>query len=218
VKGAIMQIEAAIFDMDGLMIDSEPLQWQAVNATLAPYGLALDEATWVQWVGRRASDSFAALKATHPTLPDVAELLERKNAEYRQRIPLVPAMPGLQYAIEHCRAAGLKLALASSSVRSDIDLVLTTLGLSGVFAVVVSGEDVVRSKPDPAIFLLAAERLAVLASRCLVFEDTNYGLTAAKAAGMYAIAVPGYFTQQQDFSQADRILSSLADFDLGRLG
>lgn len=213
-------LQAVIFDMDGLMIDSEPVQWRAMNSVVAPYGVTIDEPEWASMVGRRAVDNLALLSEKHHLEVDPAELVISKNAAYhdliRHRENVIP-MPGLYEAIDEARQAGLKLALGSSSVLGDIKIILKALSLSTTFDVVVSGDQVARGKPDPDIFLEVARRLAVHPSRCLVLEDTAHGVAAAKAAGMMCIAVPGHFTRHQDFSKADAVLKSLSELDFSRL-
>jgi HAD superfamily hydrolase (TIGR01509 family) len=126
-------------------------------------------------------------------------------------------MPGLYETIDAARAAGLKIALGSSSVLDDIEIILSALRLTGAFDAIVAGDQVAHGKPAPDIFLEAARRLEVEPARCLVLEDTAHGVIAAKAAGMLCVAVPGHFTQHQDFSNADMVLPGLKALDLGAI-
>lgn len=206
-------LHAAIFDMDGLIADTEPVMRLAVNAALAPYGVQVGEEGWARMVGKRGIENFTDLKEMHGLHPEPDELLRAKNAAYHRLLrENVAPMPGVYEAIETCKAQGLKLALASSASAQDIAIVLEALRLDGAFEEVVSGDDVIKGKPDPQIFLLAAARMGVEPPRCVVLEDTAYGVTAAKAGGMRCIAVPNYFTSDQDFSRADAVLSSLVSF------
>ena len=109
------------------------------------------------------------------------------------------------------------MAVASSSVRTDIEVILQSLGLLDEFEVIISGDQVKEGKPHPEIFLGAARLLGIEPAHCLALEDTTYGVAAAKAAGMYCIAVPNRFTANQDFDQADLVLDSLAQFELDAL-
>jgi HAD superfamily hydrolase (TIGR01509 family) len=105
----------------------------------------------------------------------------------------------------------LKLALVTSSYRDSTAEVLGAVGVARYFEVVITGDDVARPKPDPTCFLLAAGRLGVIASECLVLEDAEKGIIAADSAGMFSVAVPNSFTAGNDFSRAMRVLSSLDD-------
>ncbi|MFL5732403.1 MAG: HAD family hydrolase [Chloroflexia bacterium] len=210
-----MPLQAVIFDMDGLMIDSEPVQLRATNSALDPLGVRIAETEWAGMVGRRAIDMLADLKSKYGFDADIHDVQRAKNAFYRDLIAReVPPMPGLYEAIEVCKQAGLRLALASSSIREDISLVLASLHLQQTFEVIVSGDQVTHGKPHPDIFRAAARRLGVPPENCLVLEDTAHGIQAAKAAGMFACAVPNRFTAGQDFRQADAVLASLADLKL----
>ena len=211
-------LQAAIFDMDGLMIDSEHLQWLATNAALAPYSVRIEEAQWAGMIGRRALEILTEIKSKHGLDASVEELLSEKNKAYRELIRRdVPVMSGLYKAIDNCRQAGLRMALASSSILQDITLVLNSLRLASVFEVIVSGDEVTHGKPDPEIFLAAARLLEIDPANCLVLEDTTHGVEAAKAAGMVCVAVPNNFAREQDFRRADVVLHSLDDLDLNLL-
>jgi HAD superfamily hydrolase (TIGR01509 family) len=207
------RIRGVIFDMDGLMVDSEPVQLRAVNDALRPLGISVSEADFMDMVGRRAIDNFRELKRRYGFGESPGQVEERKDRAYLKRVrgELKP-MPGLFRVIEMCEAKGLLLALASSSPLKDIRGTLEILGLENRFSFIVSGDDVKRGKPDPEIFLKAAERCGQPPSSLLVLEDSGHGVNAASAAGMYVIAVPNRFTTGQDFSRADRVLSSLTEF------
>jgi HAD superfamily hydrolase (TIGR01509 family) len=216
------RIQAAILDLDGLMIDSEPLQLQAMNKALACVGIALTEAEWMRFVGQKSIETIRQLKALHHFDRDPAEIEAAKLYAYRQLIQendVLKLMPGLREAIRACRALQLKLGLASSSIQADISIILNKFDLSSTFDAVVSGDQVAVGKPDPAIFLEAARRLAVNPGNCLVLEDSPGGVTAANTAGMFSVAVPNRFTAQQDFDLANATLKDLFEFarDLPRL-
>lgn len=211
-------IEAVIFDLDGLIIDSEPLQWKAMNIALEPLGIRITEAEWIEMVGRKTIENLSRLKKKYGFEGSLAEIEATKNETYRAiiRQELKP-MPGLPHAINVCRMAQLRLGVASSSVRTDIEVILESLKILDMFDAIVSGDQVPEGKPHPAIFLRAAQLLGIEPIHCLVLEDTVYGVVAAKAAGMFCIAIPNRFTSNQDLSQADLVLESLAQLDLNAL-
>jgi len=209
------RMQAAIFDLDGLIVDSEPLQLRAINRALAPVGIALTEADWMQRVGHKSIETIRLLQARHGFAADPDAIEQAKLTAYRQLIRqdgALALMPGVHEAIRACQDAGLKLAIASSSVRADIDAILSAFGLGPHFAIVVAGDEVARGKPDPAIFLAAAERLAVDPAVCLALEDAPSGIAAANAAGMVSVAIPNRFTRHQNFDGARAVLDSLFEF------
>ena len=140
---------------------------------------------------------------------DPTEAHARKVARYRKLIRSEGgAMPGAVAFLK--RFHGLRrLALASNSFRNNIDLVISKIGIDGFFEAVVSGGDVERAKPEPEIFLKAAEMLGVAPMRCVVIEDSQMGVVAAHRAGMKCIAVPNQYTASSDFSKATIMVSSL---------
>jgi HAD superfamily hydrolase (TIGR01509 family) len=208
------RLQAVIFDMDGLMVDSEPTQLLTTNAALASTGVHITEEEWRGMIGRRGVEILEDLKARYGFEAEVADLLRVKTVAYREAInrEVVP-MPGLFQAIERCKQAQLQIAVASSSVLEDIRIVVRNLGLDGVFDALVSGEHVKHGKPAPDIFVEAARVLGVEVSRCVALEDTAHGVIAAREAWMLCVAVPNDFTAGQDFSRASAVLGSLAEFD-----
>ena len=203
-------IQAIIFDMDGLMIDSEPLQKEAWQATLRLFGHEMDEALFARLVGQRISED-AVLLREHFCLPVMAEALARqRNDLFLASLPgRVKAMPGLRELIAEIGRRGLRCALATSGERRYVDAVMRELKLDGVFDAIAAAEDVARGKPSPDVYLLAAERLGLPPARCLVLEDAPKGVLAAKSAGMKCVAVPNDMTRSLDLSAADASLPSL---------
>ena len=203
-------IQAIIFDMDGLMIDSEPLQKEAWQATLRLFGHEMDEALFARLVGQRISED-AVLLREHFCLPVIAEALARqRNDLFLASLPgRVKAMPGLRELIAEIGRRGSRRALATSGERRYVDAVMRELNLDGVFDAIAAAEDVARGKPSPDVYLLAAERLGLPPARCLVLEDAPKGVLAAKSAGMKCVAVPNDMTRSLDLSAADASLPSL---------
>lgn len=210
-----MPLHAAIFDLDGLLIDSEPLQLRSINHALAAVGLSLSEDDWTHCVGHKSIEVLGALREQHSfALP--AEDLERVKRETYRELVRQPGelhlMPGAREAVDACHAAGLRVALASSSVRADILAILDLSGLTAAFEVITGGDEVARGKPDPAIFLEAARRLGVAPPHCICPDDAPAGIEAANAAGMISVAIPNRFSAHLDFSHARYTLPDLAAF------
>jgi HAD superfamily hydrolase (TIGR01509 family) len=208
--GSMTRIAAVIFDMDGVLVDSEPLHLRATQAALGTRGPSYTERDNQSFFGVTDTDLLRLLRILF-NLPDTtAALVEAKTAylitmirtegRLRPGVPLVPLT---------LRQAGLPLALATASRRPVIQAVLERVGLDRAFGAVVAGDEVARGKPAPDGFLMAARRLAVEPERCLVVEDSRNGVLAARAAGMLVAAVPCPATSHEDFSDAHFLLPSL---------
>jgi HAD superfamily hydrolase (TIGR01509 family) len=203
--------EHVVFDMDGVIVDSEPIHERATAAYLAGLGAEAkaDAELLDDMMGRRVRDLTDAL-AERLGLPPDQVFEEREAVFWRLLDEGVEAMPGLHAAVDRLGAAGLWLAVASSGTRAYVDHVLDRLQVRAAFATVVSGEDVHRGKPDPEIYLLAAERLRADPGDCVAIEDTTHGIAAARAAGMRAVAVTHPMNAALDLSAADAVLPDLA--------
>lgn len=200
-----LAIEAVIFDMDGLLIDSEPLTEIAFSALMQAHDCQIE---WTPELvartqGRRMTEILEIVAGICGITTPVAELSETLEAHRIEVIRghLAPK-PGAVALVRHVQSSGLPLALATSGQRNYVDAALREAGLSGCFAVEVTGECVTRGKPDPEVYLLAAQRLGVAPARCIVFEDAPAGIAAAMAAGMTAVAVPDIYTKDLAFEPA----------------
>jgi len=179
---------------------------------MARYGLPYGEAENAEFLGRTTLDSCQILRERH-RLPEAAETLADWYVEgMLEQIARGPIpMAGVPEVLRRIRAAGYRMALASSAEVRVIDANLTALGLRPLFDAVVSGTQVARGKPAPDVFLAAAERLGAPPATCLVVEDSRNGLLAAKAAGMRCAVVPCAHTRHQDFGECDHRLAALPD-------
>jgi sugar-phosphatase len=209
---------AAIFDMDGLLLDSEPFWQEAERDALAAVGVHLDDADLCQTIGMRidevASYWFARRPwdcAAHPEAAVVEAVVLRV-------IELVKAhatpLPGVVATVDLLQREGLDLAVASSSPLRIILPALAALGLRDRFSVVTSAEHEPQGKPDPAVYLTALRKLGVAAECCFALEDSVAGLGAAQAAGLKCVAVPEpRLRARPEWERADLVLESLESFD-----
>ncbi len=205
-------LEAVIFDMDGVLIDSEPIHTEATRAVLADLGIDYVPDPDENFCGCTDWDVFHALRVRYALGPDEGSLAEAWIARSVEMLsgPLVP-MAGVPDVLHTIRRSGLRLALASSSAPAIITATLTGLGLQDVFEFTVSGHDVERGKPAPDIFIEAARRLGLGPEALLIIEDSSNGLAAAVAAGIRCVAVPCPSTAGQDFSCAAACLRDLTE-------
>lgn len=185
-------LAAVIFDMDGVLIDSEPLWREAERGVFAELGLVLSDADCQQTMGLRTDELVAYWYRRHAwqgrpqdVVADAINSRVARLIEERGR-----PLPGAAAAVRSARDAGLPVGLASSSSLEIIGLVVRTLGLDACFSVLCSADDEERGKPDPAVYLTAARRLGVPPDGCVAVEDSVRGVQAAVAAGMRVVAVP----------------------------
>src|SRR5215208_5937455 len=213
-------VDAIIFDMDGLLVDSEPLWRIAEVETLSAVGVPITEEDAVQTTGLRTDEVVELWYSRYPW-PDPpkkaieARIITRLIALVRERGRL---MPGARETLNAVSGAGYPLAIASSSSSEIIAAVLNTLGIAAYFQVAQSAEHEAYGKPHPGVYIEAAGRLGVEPWRCLTFEDSPNGVIAAKAARMHCIAVPDpALRNDRRLQAADLILPSLTEFHLGLL-
>jgi HAD superfamily hydrolase (TIGR01509 family) len=194
---------ALIFDMDGLMIDSERLYFAAEREMAASYGKDLrDEQLW-PLMGRKPIESLRLLRGILGIETSPEELLEWRNRLMLEKMGRdLGAMPGL-FEILDAFHGRVKLAVATGAQREFLDIALDTLRIRGRFDVLQTADGLERGKPDPEIYRIACRRLGLPPGECVVLEDARNGVLAGKAAGCPVIAVPSDYTRGQDFSEAD---------------
>jgi HAD superfamily hydrolase (TIGR01509 family) len=203
-------ITTVIFDLDGLLADTEPLHCRAYQQALRSQGAWLTESEYIEhWV--RAGNGIGEWVARCGLDLDPVALRAVKSKLFLELLASsLRPMDGVFEILE--TLCGKKtLALASSSYRDAVDGVLEGLSIAHYFKVIVSGLDVPRVKPAPDIFLAAARRVGAAPSECIVVEDAEKGVLAAYHAGMRCIAVPNRHTRHHDFSKATRVCSSLSE-------
>ena len=213
--------DAAIFDMDGVLIDSNPFHLQIWREFLTRQGVSFDpERLPAQIFGQRDDNALRMFLGADLSEQQVQDWSEELEANFREAFrPHAQALPGVIAMIKECHEAGIPMAVASSAMKKNVDFVVEALKLGSYFQSVVSGDEVRRPKPDPEIYLLAAEHLAVSPSRSVAFEDSFVGIDAVVRAGMKCVAIASTFSEQQlrAETQAHLVVRSFEELSLIRL-
>jgi HAD superfamily hydrolase (TIGR01509 family) len=211
----VTKYTAVIFDMDGVIADSEPVYFDAFNAVLNPHGKAVTPELQMRAMGHGVEETWRIL-AEALDLGDGYQPMVRQYDAYlcRALAEVRDTLPGVRKLIENLRARRVPLGLASSSWPDWIDALLRGTNLSHCFDATVSRVEVAHGKPAPDVYLEAAKRLGVRPMHCIAIEDTPTGLAAAVAAGMFAVQVCSSSTAFPPQPNAHLVLNSLIDFDL----
>jgi beta-phosphoglucomutase len=182
--------KAAIWDVDGTLVDTAELHFQAWQAVCREHGRDFTRADFTATFGQRNPEIIRTLFGDRFNPEEIAALGDRKEVLYRSAAASgVVLLPGVEALVKDLHRNGFAQAVGSSAPRANLELILRLTGLTDSFAVVVGSEDTQRGKPDPQVFLTAAERLDVPAARCVVFEDAVAGVQAARAGGMKCVAI-----------------------------
>lgn len=209
-------LKAVIFDMDGVIIDSEPFYLVIGMELYKKLNINMTEDEHITFTGVSNNNMWTTIKNKYglkETVKELVKLQNKANIEYLEKHMDKP-IPGVVEILESLKNNGIKVALASSSSMEIIKMVLEKFKIIEYFQSIVSGENLERGKPAPDIFLNAAKLLQVDPECCTVIEDSNHGVTAAKAAGMKCIGFQNPNSGNQNLKAADLILSSLKGMSL----
>lgn len=221
--------EVVIFDCDGVLVDTEKLKFLAWQRALNEEGIPFTIEEYQPHVGHSSVNILKGI-AQAKGVPIHERVIAAKNAIYAQlqKQGVAPIQATVNWArqLAHSKQQlGIRLALASSASRAEIHENLKQIGLAEVFELIISGSDDLtdyhdssgKNKPKPYIYMEAAKRLGVDPRFCLVFEDTQAGIEAAKGAGMVAVAIPNSFTSNQDFSAATGCIQSIEELKIEKV-
>ena len=203
-------IKAVIFDMDGVLVDSEPFHLEIEKRQFELNNLLISDDEHHQYMGVASDVMWHEISKKHALEMAVEELIGQNKTEsirFFGELEQIPVMPGLVDVLEQLTQKGYPMAVASSSFHEIIELILERTGLRKYFRHVVSSQEAGKSKPEPDVFLLAAQRLEVQPEDCLVVEDSKNGIKAAMAAGMKCIAYQGPGANPQNQQQADAVIN-----------
>jgi HAD superfamily hydrolase (TIGR01509 family) len=213
-------INTVIFDMDGVIVDTEPVHHYAYNENFKQLNIEITPEIYASFTGNSTKNIFEKLKAHFNLEQDVQTLVETKrnlfNDAFDKKEDLY-LLDGVEDLIKELHQKGMQLVLASSSAKVTINRIFNRFDLHQYFTHIVSGEDFPKSKPHPAIFEHAAFLSDTPRENCIVIEDSTNGILAAKAAGIYCIGYDSVNSKMQDYSKADEVISHFSELSFERI-
>jgi beta-phosphoglucomutase len=210
---------AVIFDMDGVLVNSNPYHLAKWIEFLDRHKISYKEEELPELIlGKRNDTAFEYFMGPDLTPEESKRLSEEIEETFRKVFkPHAKPLPGLDAVIKECHAAGIPMAVASSAVRANIEFVVDALGYRQYFRTLVSGDEVTHAKPDPEIYLKAADHLGIDPADAVAFEDSYPGIGAVKNAGMKCVAIASTFPIERLIPLADLAVPSFEDINLERL-
>jgi len=203
-------IQTVIFDMDGVIVDTEPVHRYAYYKQFEELDIEVTEAMYTSFTGFSTRNTFQTLKEQFQLTHEVEDLIQRKRNIFNDAFDTkedLELLDGVRTLIEDLHQNGIQLILASSASKVTIDRVFTRFGLYDFFTHIVSGEDFPKSKPHPAIFEHAASLSTAPKENCIVIEDSTNGVRAAKAAGIYCVGYVSEHSKDQHLDEADLVIN-----------
>lgn len=209
-------MKAVIFDMDGVIIDSEPIHLEVDIQTMKDLGYNISKEELNKYVGTTNEYMFTDIKNRYKINKSVEEIISYKVEMTKEKIIKSDLEPieGIRELLSDLKNKNIPAAIASSSPRDFIGVVVSKFGLQDYFSYIVSGEEVSNGKPAPDIYIETAKELKVNSKDCIVIEDSKNGVLAAKAAGMKCIGFKNINSGNQDLSKADFIVKSIAEIKI----
>ncbi|MBI4895467.1 MAG: HAD family phosphatase [Candidatus Aenigmarchaeota archaeon] len=204
------KFKGIVFDLDGVLVDTEYYQWQGWVEILKKYGLTISKEEYYDYAGKNVTIIAEELINKFNLKPKKSLSEEKEELILRWfKSKPINLMHFSKESMKYFKELGLKIAICSSGNKEEILIKLNRTGINNMVDFITSRNDVNRGKPFPDIYLHSAKQLNTKPSECLAFEDTQYGLQSAKDAGLYCIAIPNEFSIKQDFSRADKVFNNL---------
>ena len=203
-------IQTVIFDMDGIIVDTEPVHRYAYFQQFSELGIDVTEEMFTSFTGTSTRNTFQRVKDIFQLEHDVEAMIERKRTIFNDAFDNkkdLELLPGVEDLIKDFHQKGMQLILASSASKVTIERVFNRFKLHDYFTHKVSGEDFPKSKPHPAIFEFAATLSIAPKENCIIIEDSTNGIKAAKAAGIFCVAYNSFHSKDQDLSEADLVIN-----------
>lgn len=203
------ELEAVIWDMDGVLADTAPHHFLSWRETFARRGIEFTDADFKRGFGVRNDAIIKNVLGEQTTDAEIEAIAQEKEQTFRGIIGNdVKPLSGAIELLRRLHDKGIKMAIASSTVAANIRLIVGSLDIEKYFGAIITGQDVTKGKPHPQVFLLAAQRLGAQPRNCIVFEDAVAGVQAAKSAGMYCVALTSTHPAEK-LKDADLIVDSL---------
>jgi beta-phosphoglucomutase family hydrolase len=205
------ELEAVIWDIDGVLADTASYHFLAWRETFARRGINFTEADFMRGFGVRNDAIIRNTLGEKTTADEIETIAREKEATFRRLIGKdIKPLPGVLELLSQLHDRGIRMAIASSTVIENIRLIVGSLGIGKYFEAIITGHDVTEGKPSPQVFLVAAQRLGAEPENCLVFEDAVAGVKAAKSAGMHCVAITSSHSREK-LAEADLVVDSLAE-------
>ncbi|MGO4821052.1 MULTISPECIES: HAD family hydrolase [unclassified Flavobacterium] len=208
--------KTVIFDMDGVIVDTEPVHRYAYFKQFAELDIAVTEEMYTSFTGNSTRNTFQKVKDIFQLQHDVEDLIQRKRSIFNDAFDTkkdLELLVGVRELIVDLHDNGIQLILASSASKVTIERVFSRFDLHQYFTHKVSGEDFPKSKPHPAIFEYAASLSIAPKENCIVIEDSTNGIIAAKSAGIYCVGYNSVHSKDQDLSRADKIINHFSELN-----
>lgn len=213
-------IKTVLFDMDGVIVDTEPVHRFAYFEHFKELGIEVTEEMFITYTGNSTRNVFQRIKQEFGLEHEVEDLIQRKRSifndafDYKEDLTL---LDGVEDLIKDFHANGIQMILASSASKVTIDRVFRRFNLHQYFSHIVSGEDFPKSKPDPAIFVHAAKLSGNIREECIVIEDSTNGVKAANAANIFCIGYRSFHSKLQNLDTADMVISKFSEIDSSKV-
>lgn len=213
-------IQTVIFDMDGVIVDTEPVHRYAYFKHFDELNIVVTEEMFTSFTGNSTRNVFQRVKSNFNLDHEVEDLIQRKRSIFNDAFDTkedLELLEGVEKLIKDLHKNGMQLIVASSASKVTIDRVFKRFGLYQYFTHIVSGEDFPNSKPHPAIFEYAASLSVAKKENCIVIEDSTNGVKAAKAAGIFCVGYNSVHSEAQDLSRADVIINHFNELDFEKI-